>query len=392
MISRKMKQKSKAYLFRALAMTKSRTHIKFKEQNGKILLKPIPEIEQLCGFTWQENINGVPDFSQTGYQNPFQQMSDNSEKLVLAKISDDVGYGILLDEDGAPIEPNQVICMYEGEELIGGDAYRLAAISARYRSNIARFVDHLPTKFELLQYEFKYPLTAADVAFANVDIVYLDNSGDFPVLVSNQVIHPGDFIGYSYNYDYWEALENEPRLFTKTGKPIDPSLYSRSGPQKQFHDMANKTMQRAVESGWASADAVANACSHCGTIEEFNKTLLDKVFSLCFKIENNEGLFWMSVYLEHIINILEQACLQLADSEQEKILADKIKPFKSLYQMFDRNEELITRESVDEIADELQMLIQDESLAALQPLLADQQDNLMRLKGMHPEGSFMLKM
>jgi hypothetical protein len=179
-------------------MTTSRTHIKFKEDNGKVLLKPIADIEELCRFTWQENINGVPDFSQTSYQHSFQQMSDSSEKLVLAKISDDVGYGIMLDEDVAPIEANQVICMYEGEEITGGDAYRLGAINARNRSNIARFVDHLPTKFELLQYEFKSPLTAAGVAFANVDIVFLDNSGDYPVLISNQVIHPGDFVGYSY--------------------------------------------------------------------------------------------------------------------------------------------------------------------------------------------------
>jgi hypothetical protein len=372
-------------------MTSSRTHIKFKEQNSKILLKPISEIEQLCHFIWQENINGVPDFSKTSYQNPFTQMSDNSEKLVLTKISDDVGYGILLDEDSAPIESNQVICMYEGEELIGGDAYRLAAISARFRSNIARFVDHLPTRFELLQYEFKSPLTAAGIAFANVDIIFLDNSGDFPVLVSNQVIHPGDFVGYSYSYDYWEAFESEPRLFTKKGTPIDPSHYSRSGLQKQLHDLAKKTMQRGLESGWASADAVAIACSHCETLEEYNKTFLDSVFPLCYKIENNEGLFWMSVYLEHIINILEQAALQLADSEPKKLLSDKIKPFKSLYRMFDRNDELITKESVDDIVDELQSLVQDDSLTMFKPLLANQQQQLMKLKSSHPEGGFVVK-
>jgi hypothetical protein len=374
-------------------MTTSRTNIKFKEKNGKILLKSIPEIEQLCRFTWQENINGVPDFSRSSYQNPFQQMSGNSEKLVLTTISDDVGYGIFLDENSAPIEPDQVICMYEGEEIIDCDgAYRLGAINARYHGNIARFVDHLPTRFELLQYEFKSPLTAADVAFANVDIIFLDDSGDFPVLVSNQVIQPGRFVGYSYNYDYWETYKKEPRLFTKTGEPLDPSLYARTGPQKLLYDLTVKTMERALDSGWACADEVENACSHCGTIEEYNRTFFDKVFPLCFKTKNKEGLFWMSVYLEHIINVLDQATLQLANSETTNLLAAKIKPFKSFYRMFDSDDELITRRSVNNIADELQRLVQDESLAVLQPLLADQKANLMRLKDSHLKSGFALKM
>jgi hypothetical protein len=153
-----------------------------------------------------------------------------------------------------------------------------------------------------------------------------------------------------------------------------------------------KTMQRALESGWENADAVANACSHCGTIEEYNKTLLNMVLPLCIKIESNEALFWTSVYLEHIINMLEQACLQLADSETEKLIADKIKPFKSIYRMFDRNDLAITTETLADIGSELLKLAQDESLTALKPLLINQEENLMRLKGADPDGSFLLKM
>lgn len=361
-------------------MSNARSHIKFQEATGKVVLKPITEIEQLCHFTWQENINGIPDFSGMIYHEPHQTMSDNSAKLVLAKISEEVGYGVLLDIETAAIEANQPICMYEGEEIISEDGrYRLGAINALFRSNIARFVDHLPTRVELLQYEFKFPLTAADVAAANTDIIFLDNSGCYPVLVSNQRINPGDFFGYSYNDDYWLHLEIEPTLFTKNGKPIDKSLYSKTGAQKALYDLTMTTMQDIRESGW-STDEIENACSHCASIEEFNTTLLNMTLSLCSKAANNESLFWMSLHLKHILNILEQITLQFDDLEKATLLSEKTKPLKLFYRLFDRSNKPMTVENIDSVATHLESLFDDESLKILEAELAPQKENLSRFK------------
>ena len=76
-------------------MLLSSREIDFLDESDRIVQKNTHEIATMCGFSWQENVSDLETRINRGeFTEAMRQVSQNTSKLLLVKISDEVGYGV----------------------------------------------------------------------------------------------------------------------------------------------------------------------------------------------------------------------------------------------------------------------------------------------------------
>ena len=194
--------------------------IKFLDENNTRKLMTPCEVAAMCNFTWQETISGMAYFPKALTAAVQQEMASNLSQVVLTKLPDPVGYGVLCERQGAAIQANLLLCVYAGElKYYPNDFYSMDGVSASRCGNMARFFSHLPTKLEVLHYQLKGSLKYSDIATANLHTVCVEKgsrSKKFNVLATNTVIQPGEIMGLTYGDYFWEGHNIEPKLLNKS--------------------------------------------------------------------------------------------------------------------------------------------------------------------------------
>ncbi len=130
----------------------------------------------------------------------------------------------------------------EGESIIYGskitsytpdDMYKLQInsdkiTSAKNFGNMARFMNHAPDNETVAQkLRFTSKNTLKNLATANFTgkIIHYNNA-EYPILVANRKIKPGERLYWDYSMDYFSSLDCNILLFLKNGTIINPELYT----------------------------------------------------------------------------------------------------------------------------------------------------------------------
>jgi len=260
-------------------MLLSSREIDFLDESGRIVKKNTHAIAAMCGFSWQENVSDLETRINRGeFAEAMRQVTQNTSKLLLVKISDEVGYGVKLNPYAQPLKQGEFVTVYAGEQKnYTNDRYKLKGFSAKERGNMGRFFSHLPTRFQLLQYEFDSSVNVNEVATANLYVGDLGNKNNYPVLCANADIKPGEVMGFSYGYDYWSACNVEPKLFTMSGEIIDEKLYSRKNAKTVSNYMGIEIISNIFHE-LTKKQKMVNEISNCQSFDEFHAVIFRLTF------------------------------------------------------------------------------------------------------------------
>lgn len=176
--------------------------------------------------------------------------------LEVKKISDEAGYGVFA---GELIPAGTIVTSYAGCYLkhnqkpkakgcySAGDVKKIDnyhklnkpqnsmqqydLVDAYDYGNIARFIQHLPTKENLKKFDTTLPAEydIKKIATQNLNVIYQPINEYHPqyqirLLVATRAIKQGEILGYSYSSYYWQQIYANPLLFTKYGETIKSNL------------------------------------------------------------------------------------------------------------------------------------------------------------------------
>ena len=142
----------------------------FQDERGVIRKISKAELEERCGFTYDESIYRGEDFGRVLENSRkiarpiaptlLDKVQDRiasplTDSFVIYKISDEAGYGLRLHPDAALIEMGTLVMFYGGTVVTKSDddTYSLLAaedcrITPKEKGGLARFMSHLPRDLE----------------------------------------------------------------------------------------------------------------------------------------------------------------------------------------------------------------------------------------------------
>lgn len=264
-----------------IRVTAKTQHVLFSDQlpipEPNLLQKlSIPEVEKKCAFKWTDGLVGPKQFLQECiapsmnlkkpylFEHPNGQRSTfdydlvhdtlniNSTYLALAKINDEIGYGVFyvgpeITAQTLKENPYLLVIQYTGEfadnDEKGDSVYSAGklpnnhfgslCIDAFRYGNLARFINHLPSKQQVAEYEFALGLQENQIKTANLALTFL-TQGEYPCFCFKVCapINYGDQLGYSYQDSYWFTQELQQQVMPKYFYAMDsftviPSYFLR---------------------------------------------------------------------------------------------------------------------------------------------------------------------
>ena len=213
---------------------------------------PIPEInikllnqeEKLWQDRKRTNPKILDEDQLTNYLTHVQAHTDKLALLDMNKPGDEIGYGIIAEEE---IKEGSFITHYSGILELEQSSYSLATevttslepegskgglhvekgqafVNGAETGNIARFLQSLPTQAELRGLELP-DVNPSEIATANLKVQGLVKQGiRITGFVANREIQPKELVGFSYGPSYWH--DNPFWLFKKNGERLVKVKYN----------------------------------------------------------------------------------------------------------------------------------------------------------------------
>lgn len=163
-----------------------------------------------------------------------RQLQDNSSKLVICDMGDELGFGVYT---ARPIGKCEIIgvysgsvCMFDTENInynthslrIYEDKEKTITCDAFKKGNVTRFIQHAFDDENSAIYNSCFELVNKNAAKANVGYqMYSVGNQIFRAVVTKRKVREGEMLFSDYGLLYWEILNKRPKSFNSYGQILE---------------------------------------------------------------------------------------------------------------------------------------------------------------------------